>query len=141
MNREQMSAEEVRIQGLLDAFLRSEGRTGSPVGEHLDEDTIAAFADASLSEREAQGAILHLISCDACRRLTSDLNRIATELEEMPVSVPEGSAPASISEVMSDVLARLFGQAPDSAVAAYKEEEPGPDDAEGAEDDPSENRP
>ncbi len=126
-NIEQKGAEDARIQGLLDHYLSFRSSLKSSVGEtsvHLDEDSLAAFVEGSLMEREEGPLVRHLVDCGFCRNKTAELLTLSLELattEEAsaPVMSPE---PSRISEVLSGLLSKIFGSA-DQAVFAHNEEE------------------
>lgn len=85
---------------------------------------MAAFAEGNLSERESAPMVRHLVDCGYCLHKTAELVRLDLELaafDEVTVST-EAAEPASISQVLSGVLAKLFGSA-DQAVFAHNEEE------------------
>lgn len=123
-----MGRDEARIQSLLEAFLRSRPTLKSSAAEtsfHLDEDSLAAFAEGNLAERESAPMVEHLVRCGFCRHKTADLLRLAMEFEgvepqRMPlVATPE---PSKISEVLSGLLAKIFGP-PSSEHAVFAHEE------------------
>ena len=74
-----------QFQELLAAFLRTR-RGISGAGDHLDEDTLSAFAAGGLSDREMRPVVAHLADCKLCRSKTSDLIRLDFATTE---SVPE----------------------------------------------------
>ena len=114
-----------RIQGLLGRYLdlhASGHDTTAPGVYHLDEDSLSAFAEGNLSEREAVPIISHLVDCSYCRNVTTELIRLDMAFAEpAPIQrqVAEES-PARISEVLGRVLSRIFGTA-DGAVFAHHE--------------------
>lgn len=88
---------------------------------HLDADTLNAFVEGSLSRRELEPAIDHLIDCRFCLKSSAELLRLQNEFgtQELPRVVPE-------SQKISDVLTRLFGKvfgASDAAVFAHEDTE------------------
>ena len=126
-NNEIMDPQIRRIQGLLGRYLdlhESGHDTTAPGIQHLDEDSLSAFAEGNLSEREAVPIISHLVDCTYCRNVTTELIRLDMAFAEpFPVQrhVAEES-PAKISEVLGRVLSRIFGTA-DGAVFAHHEKE------------------
>jgi hypothetical protein len=65
-----MRSEEAKIQSLLEAFFRSRPTLKSSAAEtsfHLDEDSLAAFAEGNLAERESAPMVEHLVRCGFCR--------------------------------------------------------------------------
>lgn len=126
-NNETMDPQIRKIQGLLGRYLdlHASGRdTTAPGVSHLDEDSLSAFADGNLSEREAVPIIAHLVDCSFCRHVTTELIRLEMAFAE-PVPVQRHiveESPARISEVLGRVLSKIFGTA-DGAVFAHHEKE------------------
>lgn len=125
-NTGQMNPQELRIQGLLDRYLASQALNQSPPQNlHLDEDSLTAFAEGRLSEREAKPMIKHLVDCSFCLHVTAELVRLDLQFapEPEPVRVrAEAAEPSKISEVLSNLLSRIFGTS-DEAVLAYDDKE------------------
>lgn len=123
-NIEKIDNTDERFQALLGGFLR--GRSSDETShDHLDEDTLNAFAEGNISRREAIPIVSHLADCGFCRHITSELVRLDLAFAETDNSalLVSDRAPAKISEVLSGVLSRIFGPA-DSAVFAHQEPEP-----------------
>jgi hypothetical protein len=132
-NKEFINPQDIQIQGLLDRHLRSQvSRNNSATQErHLDEDALAAFAEGNLSEREALPIVSHLVDCSFCRHVTAELVRLDLAFADDEVRVAAGeNQPSKISEVLSNLLSRIFGTN-DSAVFAHQEKE---EDSENTED-------
>jgi hypothetical protein len=129
-----MNSQEAKIQGLLDRYLASRPAAITSTEAHLDQDTLAAFTEGSLSEREAAPLVLHLADCSFCRHISAELVRLDLELSsdsEQSVTVQATSTePAKISEVLSGLFAKIFGTN-DSAVFAHEEKK---EEKEGKED-------
>lgn len=124
-NTGNMNLQELRLQGLLDRYLASRDSNENPAANalHLDDDSLTAFAEGRLSEREAAPMISHLVDCSFCRHITTELVRLdlefAPEAEAVRPVVREAE-PSKISEVLSGLLARIFGNG-GQAVEAYDE--------------------
>jgi hypothetical protein len=124
-NNKTMDPQIQRIQGLLGRYLdlhASGHDTTAPGAYHLDEDSLSAFAEGNLSEREAVPIISHLVDCSYCRNVTTELVRLEMAFAE-PAPMQhfvEEESPARISEVLGRVLSRIFGTA-DGAVFAHHE--------------------
>jgi anti-sigma factor ChrR (cupin superfamily) len=91
---------------------------------HLDEDSLASFAEGTLSKRESAPVISHLVNCGFCRHKTAelvllDLELSATDERAVPAATTE---PSAISKVLNDVLSKIFGTT-DQAVFAHNEED------------------
>ena len=133
-NEKLINPQDIQIQGLLDRYLRSRtsGKNLILQGQHLDEDSLAAFTDGNLSQREAQPIVSHLVDCSFCRHVTAELVRLdlAFAEQEVEISAVE-TQPSKISEVLSNLLSRIFGTS-DEAVFAHQEKE---EDSEKAEND------
>lgn len=125
-NIEQKGTEETRIQGLLDHYLAFRSSLKSSVGEtslHLDEDSLAAFVEGGLTEREEGPLVRHLVDCGFCRNKTAELLTLNLELAADEATAPvQAAEPSKISEVLSGLLSKIFGSA-DQAVFAHKENE------------------
>jgi hypothetical protein len=123
-NTQLNDTQNARIQGLLARYLelRSAGSGREIRNGHLDEDTLNAFTEGTLSEREALPIVRHLADCGFCRHKTTELVRLELEFDDMnePVLVRETSEPASVSSVLSGILSRIFGTS-EAAVFAHEE--------------------
>lgn len=121
------ATEDTMIQGLLGNYLRF--RSASAVidnKQHLDEDSLTAFVEGNLSERESTPLLSHLVDCSFCRHVTAELVKLdfAFADEAMPVALAAKSEPTSVSDVLSNLLSRIFGtSAEGSAVLAHQEPE------------------
>lgn len=124
-NTGKTNTEEIRIQGLLDRYLNRQSTANglSTQENHLDDDSLTAFVEGNLSEREAKPIISHLVDCSFCRHVTAELVRLdfAFADEQVPVVAKE-SQPTKISEVLNGFLARIFGTG-DSTVFAHQDPE------------------
>ena len=132
-NKELINPQDIQIQGLLDRFLRSQvSRNNLATQErHLDEDALATFTEGNLGEREALPIISHLVNCSFCRHVTAELVRLDLAFADDEVLVAaSGNQPSRISEVLNNLLSRIFGTN-DSAVFAHQEKD---EDLENTED-------
>jgi len=124
-NKELINPQDIQIQGLLDRFLCSQvSRNNSATQErHLDEDALAAFTEGNLGERESLPIVSHLVNCSFCRHVTAELVRLdlAFADDEVRFAASENQ-PSKISEVLNNLLSRIFGTN-DSAVFAHQEKE------------------
>jgi hypothetical protein len=119
MGNTEIRSDEIRIQGLIDGFLRQ--RPASADGPHLDEDRLTAFVEGSLNEREAGPVVSHLTDCSFCLHVTSDLIRLDTAFADQPeTEAARETAPSRISEVLDGLFSRIFGSA-DGAVFAHED--------------------
>jgi hypothetical protein len=120
INQGQVNSEELKIQGLLDRYLKFRSTTVNSEA-HLDEDSLSAFVEGKLSQRELSPVIKHLIDCSFCLNVTAELTRLELAFadEELPVSVlaPE---PTKVADVLKGLLSRIFGMQ-DNAVMAHQE--------------------
>jgi len=135
-NKELINPKDIQIQGLVDRYLRSQTSDNNMMlsGEHLDEDSLAAFTDGNLSEREAQPIVSHLVDCSFCRHVTTELIRLDLAFADDAVreTVVENQ-PSKVSEVLSNLLSRIFGR-DDGAVFAHQEKEEDSEKKESSED-------
>lgn len=120
-NRELINSQELQIQGLIDRYLRVKNSTATAPQNHLDEDSLTAFVEGNLSETEAKPIVNHLIDCSFCRHVTSELVRLDLAFEEQPAqALASESQPSKVSEVLNNLLSRIFGTN-DGAVFAHEE--------------------
>jgi hypothetical protein len=111
-NTGNIKLEELRIQGLLDRFLNRQSNASglSTQQNDLDDDSLTAFVEGNLSERESKPIVSHLVDCSFCRHVTAELVRLDLAFSDEPVqTVVEESQPSKISEVLSGLLAKIFG--------------------------------
>lgn len=125
INKGQINAEELKIQGLLDRFLkvRSANNNFRENENHLDEDSLNAFVEGKINEREAPAIVSHLVDCSFCLHVTGELARLSDAFAEDEVIIPNTvKEPTKVSEVLSGLLSRIFGTN-DGAVFAHQQEE------------------
>lgn len=125
--------QQIRIQGLLDRYLVSNFSGGRISTEaHIDDDSLSAFVEGGLAEREAGPIVRHLADCSFCRHVTAELVRldVAMSGEEEAVTIePAVKSPTRISDILGGITARIFGGG-DSAVFAHGEDDNKADDAD-----------
>ena len=116
----------LKMQGLLDLYLRryAANQTIEQQNSHLSEDTLTAFVEGGLSERESQPTIAHLIRCSFCRHVTTELVKLDLAFAEDENFAPNAAdnQPAKISDVLGGLLSKLFGS-DESAVFAHQEKD------------------
>jgi hypothetical protein len=121
-NNSKMNPQETKIQGILAEYLNSRKPSNASTG-HLDQDTLAAFTEGNLTELEARPAVSHLVDCSYCRHITAELVRLDLEFAAEPVpSLSQEAQPAKISEVLSGLLAKMFGTS-ENAVFAHEDKD------------------
>lgn len=121
-NVNEMNEQELKIQGLIGRYLASRMfSTANPL-PHLDEDSLAAFTEGTLTLREAEPVIGHLTECSFCRGITAELVRfdLAFSQDDNIAPITESREPAKISEVLSGLLSKIFGTN-DGTVFAHTE--------------------
>jgi hypothetical protein len=124
-NELKMNEQEKTIQNVLAEYLTSVDRSAAPT-PHLDQDTLAAFTEGSLSERVSLPVVSHLVNCSFCRHITAELVRLDLEFEAEPIAVQttgDVSQPTKVSEVLSGLLSKMFGSSENAAFAHNEEEE------------------
>ncbi len=135
-NKDLINPQDIQIQGLIDRYLRSRNSDNETIlpGEHLNEDSLAAFTDGNLSEREAQPIVSHLVDCSFCRHVTTELIRLDLAFADQAVQVTAvENQPSKVSEVLNNLLSRIFGR-DDGAVFAHQEKEEDSEKKENSED-------
>lgn len=125
-NKGLLNSEDIQIQGLLDRYLRLRVSSNdlSSEEQHLDEDSVAAFVEGNLLEREAQPIVKHLVDCSFCRHVTAELVKLDFALadDEALQIAADDEKPSKVSEVLSGLLSRIFGTT-EGAVFAHQEKE------------------
>ena len=124
-NKGQVGSNSIKIQGILDRYLQvnSSGVAAEPGVVHLDEDSLNAFIEGTLSEREALSMVSHLNECSYCRHVSAELIKLSCEFAEDPVPVVNAETePSRVSEVLGSVLSNIFGMN-DGAVFAHNEDD------------------
>ena len=122
MPRPKSNKESDRLRRMVHQRLRHRASLASspPVGAHLDEDALNAFIEGRLTDSESAPFIRHLVSCSSCRRITTQLIRLDTELapdETITPQTPE--EPGRIRRLLADLASRVLPSAEDDAVLAY----------------------
>jgi hypothetical protein len=56
----------------------------APSQSHLDEDTIAAFVEGRLLDKECQTVLAHLAACGACRRASAQIVQMENQIDAEP---------------------------------------------------------
>lgn len=126
-NKGYMTPQEAAMENLVGQYLKvrsAADMNGSANGPHLDHDSLAAFTEGNLSEREAKPIVSHLVDCSFCRHVTAELVRLDMAFSESPAIAPiaETSEPTKVSEVLSGLFSKIFGTS-DGAVFAHNEED------------------
>ena len=126
-NNEYMTPQDAAIQNLVGQFLKARSANDynrAAAGPHLDQDSLAAFTEGALSEREAKPVVSHLVDCSFCRHVTAELIRLDMAFAETPATIAatESAEPRKVSEVLSGLLSKIFGTT-DNAVFAHEEKE------------------
>ena len=126
-NEAQNTTPDIRIQSLLEQYLRlraSDRDLTQGDERHLDEDSLNAFVEGNLGQREAAPILTHLVDCSFCRHVTAELVRLdfAFAENERVDAIAESKEPVKVSEVLSGILSRIFG-ASEGAVFAHQESE------------------
>jgi hypothetical protein len=126
MENKGKNLEKTQIQGLLSYYLNREKNKTEPTVQdvHLDEDSLTAFVEGNLSERESQPIVNHLIDCSFCRHVTTELVKLADVLSEEPITqtaVTE-KQPSKVSKILQSLFSSIL-ETNDSVVFAHHETE------------------
>jgi hypothetical protein len=91
-------------------------------GDHLDEDTLSAFVEGNLVQREEEMAVRHLVDCGFCRHASADLMRLQVAFaDEIPTSYAVEPKPLSkVSEFLAGIIEKIAGSS-EAAVFAHDE--------------------
>ena len=121
-NWKNLDSQEMRIRESIDRALKTKYDNGLDVKEdHLDDDTLSVFVEGNLSEKESKPIIRHLVACSFCRNITAELVRLDFAFTETDIEVTaDTKKPAKISDVLSNVLSKIFG-GDTEAVFAHQE--------------------
>lgn len=122
-NEIKLNPQELQIQGLLDRYLASSNKGITAEASHIDDDSLSAFVEGTLSRRESDPIVSHLVDCGFCRHTTAELVRLdlAFAEEEAPAKIVEAAEPSKISEVLNGIFGKIFGTT-DGAVFAHEEQ-------------------
>ena len=121
-NQERIDPRYDTIQALLGGYLATR-KEANPAAGHIEQDTIAAFVEGNLSEREAGPGLSPIVDCGFCPKVSAEVIPLDAAFAEAPVAVAEAAAePGKISEVLSGLFTKIFGTS-DGAVFAHHEEE------------------
>jgi hypothetical protein len=120
-NTVELNQQELNIQGLIGQYLAV--RPFKTIdSDHLDQDTLSAFVEGSLSEKQGAAAVGHLVRCDFCRHISAELIRLELEFSEAPATAVRTESTGKISEVLSGLFSKIFGTS-DGAVFAHSEDD------------------
>jgi hypothetical protein len=124
-NEGNFNSEELKTQKLISNYLHLQVSSNglSAEGQHLDEDSLSAFVEGNLGQKESLPIVSHLVDCSFCRHVTAELVKLDFALAgEMQQTVVKIETPSKITEVLSNILSRIFGTN-DGAVFAHHETE------------------
>lgn len=132
MTQEIIKNENIKIQQMVESYLRFRSATPSEAEKHFDEDSLNAFVEGNLNARENNMFIGHLADCGFCLHKTAELAQLQAAFENDEAVSPVVSAqPTRISEVMSGLFSRLFGNfEADQTVFAHEEKKEDKDPSE-----------
>lgn len=136
INKGNPGSEDQNIREILGTFLQQKAKVSALTsnGRHLDEDSLSAFVEGSLNEREIEPIMTHLVDCGFCRKVTAELVRLDFALaNDQRIPIPtKTDEPAPVSKVLNSILSRIFGST-EGVVFAHEER----DDDESESDDNS----
>lgn len=122
MARQKNNNQNEPIRRMVERHLRYREQTGSPAraGAHLDEDQLASFIGGSLTPAESAPLVRHLAACTFCRRATSQLIGLESELGETDsAQAAQPSEPGRVRRLLEGLAARVLPQSDEEAVFAY----------------------
>jgi len=117
-----LDPQELQIQGLIGRYLATLNTTSPVESGHVSEDSLSAFVEGTLNFRESNSIVSHLVDCGFCRHETAELIRLDLAFAEDETSpIADTSVqPARISEVLSGLFSKIFGNT-EGAVFAHEE--------------------
>ena len=130
------NSQKTQIQKLIERYMRSQipGEDFTAQAEHPNDDSLTAFIEGNLGERETKPIISHLVKCSFCRNVTAELIKLDAAFAEDEIQIAAvGNKPSRISGVLSSLLSRIFGTN-DGAVFAHEEKNENAESAEKSED-------
>ncbi len=127
-NIKNITKDNSQIAFLLDGFLKVRSTTTVLIETHLDEDSLNAFIEGQLNKVESQPIINHLVGCSFCRQVTAELVKLELSFAEAIPAVSLSSEPVKISEVITSLFSRIFGNSI-GEVFAHQEPEDELDDS------------
>ena len=111
-NAVELNKEETNIRVLLGEYLAgrpTDLHFASNDTSHIDQDTLSAFTEGSLNERESTPVVGHLVRCSFCRHITTELVRLDLAFAETPaIQATQSEAPGKISEVLSGLFSKIL---------------------------------
>ena len=130
-----LNPQELQIQGLIGRYLATRNTISPADSGHVDEDSLSAFVEGTLNARESDSIVSHLVDCGFCRHATAELIRLdlAFAEEEIPAITDSSVQPARISEVLSGLFSKIFGNT-EGTVFAHEEKPETDENAEEAKD-------
>ena len=131
-----LDPQELQIQGLIGRYLATRNTSSPAESGHVDEDSLSAFVEGTLNIRESDSIVSHLVDCGFCRHETAELIRLDLAFAEDETSpIADTSVqPARISEVLSGLFSKIFGNS-EGAVFAHEEKSEGDENADESKDD------
>lgn len=117
------------IQELLERYLRFTSTTDDSK-KHLDEDLLSSFVEGRLNQKESSLVLNHLSRCSFCLHVTAKLFKLENEFADIKATeFVASNRPEKISDVLSNLLSKIFGTS-DGAVFAHQEEKEKEDEKE-----------
>ena len=112
---------EKQFEGLLSLYLRQRQTKidFNKIQPHLDEDSLSAFAEGSLTQTQAAPILKHLIDCILCRRVTAQLAELNNALNDVSSNVETIEA-GNWREFWNTLTESVF-RPYDSAVVAHED--------------------
>lgn len=123
MGIKEETSQDPTTQRLMDLYFATVDKPNSVASGdntlHLEEDTLAAFVEGGLSDRESKPVMDHLVRCGFCLKTSAELIRLQNHFSEEPAKVvPKESV--RISDVLSNILQKILGTS-DATVFAHEE--------------------
>ncbi|MDQ3686236.1 MAG: hypothetical protein M3430_11655 [Acidobacteriota bacterium] len=122
MPRQKTNIQSESVRRMIEQHLRRRALVAPPVsvGNHMNEDALAAFVEGRLTHNESVPLVSHLVACAFCRRATAELVRLDAALGEIEgVQAIQSEEPGRVRRLLDDLAARVLPSSDGEVVFAY----------------------
>jgi len=107
---------------MIEQHLRRRALVAPPVtvGNHMNEDALAAFVEGRLTQNESAPLVSHLVACAFCRHATAELVRLDAALSEIEgAQIPQTEESGRVRRLLNNLAARVLPSSEGDVVFAY----------------------